>query len=151
MTRTFILAGIILTMLCHSASAQTSQTRTTAGMVANQCKQVNSGNLTTSVIAAGLCTFLIRGFVDGFQSGANRGMNTAFIDDQKNRATTQGIADVQLRLSIIRPKAECLPPQATIKQVNEVFVQYMESHPERREEPYREPLTDAIESYFCPR
>ena len=142
------LALFALAMLSTSAYAQSA---TSAGLVAFQCKQINSTNLSTSTVAAGLCTFLLRGFADGLRVGANRGIRTAFIDDTQNLATTKGIDDLQFRVGLVRAKAQCLPPQATIGQLTEVFVRFMDAHPERKDEPYAEPLTDAIESYFCPR
>lgn len=43
-------------------------------------------------------------------------------------------------MSTIRPKAQCLPPQVTIRQIIDVYVNYMQTHPERRSQPYSEPL-----------
>jgi Rap1a immunity proteins len=143
--------SVVLIVLATFATSAAAQSATSVGLVAFQCKQINSTNLSTSTVAAGLCTLLLRGFADGLRVGANRGIRTAFIDDSQNLATTKGIDDLQFRAGLVRAKAQCLPPQATIGQLTEVFVRFMDAHPERKDEPYSEPLTYAIESYFCPR
>jgi hypothetical protein len=127
---------------CVQASAATSFT---AGDVENSCKPIALSQPNDKY-----CLTLIHGYVDGMRSGANRGLRTAFIQDEKNLETTQGIDDVRLRISRLRSQAACIPSQATVKQVADVFLKYVAAHPSRRNEPYQEVLLDAMESHYCP-
>lgn len=144
---------LFLALVCAAASVQ-AQTTPTAGTVYVQCRQLTlnpSPAPEALATAVGLCTFLLRGFVDGFVAGSRRGVRTAFISDAQNLATTKGINDLQSRVSLVSPKAQCLPPAATLGQVAEVFIRYLDAHPQRSSELYPEPLIDAMEEYFCPR
>ena len=126
--------------------ASYAQTVVSAGVVETTCRY----ELSKSPNEVGSCILLVRGYMDGFSSGANRGLRAAFFKDQKNLATTEGIDDVQFRIGQLQASAACIPPQATAKQVAEVFLQYMKAHTNRRDEPYREPMLDSLESYYCP-
>ena len=128
----------------HPAQAQSYMN---AATVESTCKL----ELSKPSESPGSCIILFRGYIDGFASGADRGLRVAFTQDQKNLATTAGIADVQSRIGQLSSSAACVPMQATAKQVVEVFLQFMKAHPNRRSEPYREPLLDALQSYYCPR
>jgi hypothetical protein len=136
--------ALLALTIWHPAQAQSY---VNAAAVESTCKL----ELSKASKGPGSCIMLFRGFIDGFASGADRGLRVAFMQDQKNLATTEGIDDVQFRIGQLRSSASCLPTQATAKQVAEVFLQFMKAHPNRRSEPYREPMLDALQSYYCPR
>lgn len=138
------LLVFVAVLAWHPSHAQSA---VTASAVESTCK----AELSKSPNQVGSCILLVRGYIDGLNSGASRGLRAAFFKDQKNLATTEGIDDVQFRISQLQASAACVPPQATAKQVAEVFLQYMKANPNRRNEPYREPMLDALESYYCPR
>jgi Rap1a immunity proteins len=141
-------AGCALVTALHPAAAQVALVPT-ASALEQSCRAALRDGPTPPTSPIELCAFVIVGYLDGLRAGANRGLRAAFLADQKNLDTTTGLQDLQRRMSIIRPKAQCLPPQVTIRQIIEVYVNYMQIHPERRSQPYSEPLLDALESYFC--
>jgi hypothetical protein len=120
----------------------------TADLLASACRSVATDS---KGFQAAICVFTIQGYMDGFSHGANRGLRVAFIQDGKNLAAIEGIDNIQLRLSLLRKSAHCMPEEATVMQVVDVFQQYVKHHPEISNNYYAEPLTDAVESYFCSR
>ena len=49
-----------------------------------------------------------------------------------------------------RRQAQCMPADATAEQVAGALSTYLLVHPEKRGEPYIEPLADAVLAAYCP-
>lgn len=142
---------VICLVLCGVSPMVQSQPIPKAGLVVSQCQLQDHPDPAVSARAAGLCTFLLRGFVDGLSIGANRGLRVAFIEDKKNLETTAGVDDLMRRIDAVRPSALCLPPTATIRQLASVFADFMRTHPELSDEPYPGPAMAAWEAHYCPK
>lgn len=136
----------VLTALLLAAASAYGQPYTSAADLEPECKLAANGNAQ----AGAACIMVIDGFVNGYMAGAKRGVRIAFLEDQQNLLTTQGIDDVSERISRLYPSAKCFPELGTTKQVADVFVTYLIVHPQRRKEHYGRVLADAVESYFCP-
>jgi len=124
-----------------------SQDQVLAENLEPECKMVADGDLQ----GGGACILVLDGFVNGYMNGAKRGVRVAFLQDQKNLETTQGISDALRRVNRLYPAATCFPEMVTTKQVADVFVTYLIANPHRRKEHYGKVLNDAIENYFCAR
>jgi hypothetical protein len=146
--RTAIIA--LLFCFCSAALAQLTPTQgATAGDMALACTLKN-GKDAEQARYLYMCLLPIKGFTDGYKRGVANGVRTSFLSDSANLATIQGIDNAQIRTGLARKKAECMPPVATIEQIAEVFVHYIEAHPTTAGAAYATPLGDAIEGYFCP-
>lgn len=119
-----------------------------ASLVAGQCLKESRGN--GDSISAGLCTFLISGYIHGYQKGINAGVRAAFTKDRENLQTTKGIDDVVSRVSAVEKIASCIPSDVTIRKIQDLFVSYISKHPEDKERQYYGPLEQALEeAYPC--
>ena len=135
----------VLTLLLYATAASAIASEVDAASLAAACKE----ELADDADKPTFCLIFFTGYIDGNDAGAERGLRTAFIQDSRNSETLHGIKDLTGRVSLLRRQAHCLPPQATAKQVAEVFVQFIDAHPDQESEPYQQPLIDAIESYYC--
>lgn len=133
-----------------SANTHAEWKTSAASELATACKSNRRGNEQEVRVHFSLCSMPIKGFLDGYKRGAAKGLLTAFIDDRKNLATTEGINDLQNRIGILRRRSECFPPSATTEQVEEVFLNFLRKHSNRAADPYPDVLSDSIEEYFCP-
>ncbi len=137
---------LIFLFVFFAAGSANAQNYFLAENLEPECKLAADGD----VRRGSACLLLIDGFVNGYMNGAKRGVRVAFLEDQQNLSTTQGIADATKRVNRLYPSATCLPELGTKKQVADVFVTYLMANPHRRKDHYGKVLTDAIESYFCP-
>ncbi len=118
-----------------------------AGMVSSACRQEAQGTMTA--YTASTCTFLIRGFIDGYLAGAKRGLSVAFTQDEKNLRTTRGANDVMARINAIQDKATCFDGGAKVSQIGDAFVQYMAAHPDAQDKPYYVPMAQMVYENVC--
>jgi hypothetical protein len=99
-------------------------------------------------VNAGLCTFLITGFMNGYSAGVKAGVRAAFMKDPENFRSMQGINDATKRILDVQSKAVCIPDDATVNFITGIFVAYMQKHPEMGREQYHVPLERALEDAF---
>ena len=138
-----LAAGLIAAAPCGQALAASP----TAAQVVDKCKR--DLGVTHTLSDSAYCTFLLRGYVDGYWNGAHRGARAAFMEDAQNLETTKGLADTTRRINALMPSARCMGPDVTQRQVAAAFIAYTESHSELSGRPYDEVLTDTVETYFC--
>lgn len=149
MTKTTRKLCFVVLGLVTAGVAQAEWNMPTAGEMAKACR-TNKDTADGARTHFALCSTIVKGFMDGYRRGAARGLRTGFTGDAKNLATIQGVSDAQNRIAVLGPRASCLPAVATTDQVEQVLLNYVESHPTALRHPYPEVLSDAIEEYFCP-
>ena len=92
-----------------------------------------------------LCVFAIWGFTEGYVAGIAQGSSSALIYDEKALGTTEGIKDLRERLDRIRRHALCLSEGAVL---TGNFMRYMESHPAKRTDLFRDVMRDMLDDTF---
>lgn len=137
----------LVALLLASSIAQATEDFGSAGYIADVCAEYDAPQISSQ--RGAICAMTIASFLDGLRVGADRGLRTAFIEDQAVLGTTKGIQDVQRRILAIRPKAHCVASNTGAFEVRSVFVRFMARHAERRSERYPAVMIDAIEAGFC--
>ena len=138
-----LLAGLIIPAItAHAAPTFTARD------LANECREWRDDADMSQPARA--CVLIITGYLTGFRAGAGRGLSTAFVHDAQSLATIKGIADLRARITAVAPRAACMPVATTPRQVSDLYVHYIDTHPAVASGEFATPLLDTIESYFCP-
>lgn len=142
MKRFLIALAFVLSQAAHASGEPM-----TAGTVQAACKAVRSGSTQMTDLAT---CIQLNGFVFGYLAGAKHGELAMLIHDDAALATTKGIADVRQRIGRVYPFASCISSDAAMQQVTDVFILYVDEHPETKSQPYPAVFKEAIESHYCP-
>lgn len=145
--KTFVALSASLLFISLAHAQQPTQEDDSTQTLYTACKQVREGSRSWADFNE--CSRLI-GFIDGYKFGAIHGAATAFLKDPQNLATTNGVDDFTHRLGAVGTQAACIPERATRAQVRDVFITYVDEHPEALKASYANTLAAAIQNHYCP-
>lgn len=148
--RTPVLILTLCWAFCVPAAAQTALDQQ-AGTVARKCAQLTRGTAGPQADQRE-CVAVVSGFIGGWSAGTARGISSAFLLDEKNMASTQGIKDYTDRVLAIRPSAQCIAASGvTLSQFIERYVVYVTARPERDSDIFYEVMAEMVENTICGR
>ncbi len=142
-----LVSTMIFVLSITSINAVAEDGSLDAATLVGACKLMTSGKSTNAGVDS-ICIFAIKGFVDGFKSGVNKGLSTALINDKQAAHTVKGIKDLTNRIDAVRSLAYCAPASTTYGDFIRNYLDFMGRNPQRMSEDYKATLLDSIENKF---
>lgn len=96
------------------------------------------------------CLWTVKAFMDGFIEGVGKGvLDTYAYDDQLGKLVKNAkLSDLVPRMEKVVERSTCIQ-KIPVKDVAAAFVQFVQKHPEMRNQSYRKVLTRSIVWRYC--